>query len=101
MSGWHGQSTLQFQLPPTRHSQNPYTLKPVLSPQTSIRSTQTKALEKIDTAAINTIFKILKTVFDSQVTSEFLKCFTKQKYLFIATVKMKSLKSFTDEHNII
>ena len=38
--------------PPTRHSQIPYALKPVLSSQTTSRSTQLKAMENIDTAAI-------------------------------------------------
>ena len=37
--------------PPTRHSNNPYALKPVPSATTSIRSTQLQAVEKIDTAA--------------------------------------------------
>ena len=38
--------------PPTRHSHNPYALKPVLPSQTSIRSTQLQAVENIDTAAM-------------------------------------------------
>ena len=38
-------------------SQNPYALKPVLSSQTSIRPSQTKTVEKIDTAA--TYFQII------------------------------------------
>ena len=37
--------------PPTRQSHISYAMKPVLSPQLSIRSSQTKAMEKIDTAA--------------------------------------------------
>ena len=37
--------------PPTRHSHNPYALKPVPSAPTLIRPSQTKAMEKIDTAA--------------------------------------------------
>ena len=38
--------------PPTRQSPNPYALKPGLRAPTSIRPSQTKALEIIDTAAI-------------------------------------------------
>ena len=34
-----------------RHSHNPYALKPVPPAPRSIRSSQTKAMEKIDTAA--------------------------------------------------
>ena len=39
--------------PPTRHSQNPYDIKPVLPPHIPIRPSQTKAVEIIDTAATN------------------------------------------------
>ena len=37
--------------PPTRHPHSSYALKPVLSAPTSIRPSQNKAVEKIDTAA--------------------------------------------------
>ena len=40
--------------PPTRQSHFSYALKPVCSSQTTIRSSQTKAVEKIDTAANRT-----------------------------------------------
>ena len=44
-------SVQQSHSPPTRHPPNPYALKPVPPSQTSIRSSQTKAVEIIDTAA--------------------------------------------------
>ena len=48
--------------PPTRHSQIPYALKPVLSAPTFIRSSQLKAMEIIDTAAALTIHLMLNNV---------------------------------------
>ena len=66
--------------PPTRHPHSSYALKPVLSAPTSIRPSQNKATEIIDTAAAPrepTIYKQLATSTqkDKQVCNPLTSCY--------------------------
>ena len=54
---WHIQIIIHS--PPTKHSNNHYALKPVLSATNSIRSTQLQAVGNIDTAAKSCFFVCL------------------------------------------
>ena len=59
--------------PPTRHSQNPYALKPVLPPHFPIRPSQYEAMEIINTAAPNSPLHLFCVYFNQMFQLKVIK----------------------------